>query len=605
MKFLSIFYIILVLFFTGCSVYHVEVEEQYHPNQKYTVDDDFDSLNLSEINKKIFMQDVERCRLKNKKIGKKYIFSVIKNKYDNLAKCLINSNDDLINTKIDKSTPLLIALKYDNKEMIRFIIAKDLNLSLEDYTYAALKNGYVDLSYKFFKKTYVLKYNDYALGLKEFSANNDLNLNICNLESNNKALNKFLSDIQSNGKLDISHYCKQNNYFTLLAFSKENPTYKSQQVKKELDTLLTNNALKSYKIALVYLNKHPNTTLALKVKKQLKFLMYKEIMKNNSLELAEVFLIKYPKSKSKNRILRKIYNLSSDSILLLEHYIKKYPNNKLLISRAKKRLEYLTYKSIMKNNSYELAKDFLIKYQNSQYKDQVFSKIKKIAIVKIKNQYFNKYDDLKWKGKINNYGWPVGKGDLHIERYIRGIDCTRGLFGTSCSAKLRLILDIHTTFLNGKFHKGIVSGYYTKYGWFQRTVSFDAYKYSFASINGLFDRIKQIIKDSESEFYKYGETQRQNSSSGSISIKHCHMERKADGSGNYKSCEVFVNGSFKTTVSAMPDNDDYQIDVYRHDSGVYFPNIHQLSYGNCGNKSNVDLNEAIYYSAECAINGHY
>ena len=90
-----------------------------------------------------------------------------------------------------------------------------------------------------------------------------------------------------------------------------------------------------------------------------------------------------------------------------------------------------------------------------------------------------------------------------------------------------------------------------------------------------------------------------------ISIKHCHMERKADNSGTYQSCEVFVNGNFNTTITAMSNGNDYQIDVYRHDSGLYFPNLHQLSYGSCGKKNNVNLNEAIYYSAKCAINGHY
>ena len=457
MKLFSIFYIILFLFFTGCSTYNVEVEEKYHPNQKYVIDDDFDSLNLNEIDKKIFMQDLDRCSIESETTAKKYIYDAIKNNDDNLAKCLINTKDNLINTQINNSTPLLIALESNNKEMIRFIIAKDLDLSLEDYTYAALKNGYADLSFKFFKKTYALNHNDYALGLKEFSVNNNLNIDVCNLEASNQALNKFLSDIQSNGKLDISYYCKKNNYFTLLAFSKENQTYKSQQVKKELDILLKNNALKSYKVALVYLKKYPNTVLASKVKNKLEYLMYDNIMKNNSYELAEKFMTKYPRSKYRNKILATIYKYSHDSIALLELYIKKYPINKALLLKAKDRLEYLKYEQVINNDSLALAREFLTNYPHSKHLLEVNKKIfiikKNQAMQEIKNNYFfNKWDSLYWSGNFDKDGWPDGEGTFYISKnLVKGNPIGRG--------KVDGEITVNVTFRNHQITKGKASAY--------------------------------------------------------------------------------------------------------------------------------------------------
>jgi len=299
------------------------------------------------------------------------------------------------------------------------------------------------------------------------------------------------------------------------------------------------------------------------------------------------------------------------------HLICKIENGELKIVSMKEAQNYneIIQKYLYQENFYKMKKtweyvsshwnlenleNFQERYPNSPYKKIVISGIHKYkcenVIEEIKNSFFDKNDYIEWQGKTDNNGWPTGKGKIYISRLK---DAKYSVF--SYYWKRFINYNIYTTFKHHKITKGYVSAYY-------RQIGTGAYKdnstnkYSFNGINDLYKQMKKA-KNTAWRNHEKIENIKKNGQK-SISIKHCHMEKNADGSGNYQSCEIFVNGSFNSIVTVSPnDNGYYQINI--NDIGLYFPNIHQLSYGDCGKKNNLNLSEAIYYSAKCDIDGHY
>jgi hypothetical protein len=237
---IKLFIVIFISFvLTGCVV---KVDNNYDENAKYSIDNDLTSDSLSDVNEKVFMQDIDRCQVNDLNLIKNYIIKSILKKYNPLAECLINSDVSIINEKIGQYTPLSAATTVNNQEIMKFILKqKTLDFKVIDYSYIFLKHGYVNLAYNAFKKTYINKYNDdYAIGLERFISKYPLiNINMCNNKPiKNKVLNVFFSDIKKEKPLDIEHYCVKNDYFKLKSFHYENINYRSNLVKKELYNLL-------------------------------------------------------------------------------------------------------------------------------------------------------------------------------------------------------------------------------------------------------------------------------------------------------------------------------------------------------------------------------
>jgi hypothetical protein len=130
-------------------------------------------------------------------------------------------------------------------------------------------------------------------------------------------------------------------------------------------------------------------------------------------------------------IWKKVKINKTNSISLMYQFLKKYPYNKYS-KNVQKKLEKTEYQIAMKNNSIYTLEKFKKKFPHSKYLVKIEKKILSLKHENVMKMLFAnlKGYSIDWNGKIDNEGWPVGKGYFHITKALQR---NKGLLWSSIS----------------------------------------------------------------------------------------------------------------------------------------------------------------------------
>ena len=113
-------------------------------------------------------------------------------------------------------------------------------------------------------------------------------------------------------------------------------------------------------------------------------LYFKEAMESNSIIKLEDFLVKYPNNLSRKDIIEKIHEIEYHRVVQLNNranyvdYVRKYPNSRF-ITEIKSKIESIDFYAIKLSNDLNGYYQFLIEYPYSSFKSELYSLFEPIA----------------------------------------------------------------------------------------------------------------------------------------------------------------------------------------------------------------------------------
>lgn len=128
-----------------------------------------------------------------------------------------------------------------------------------------------------------------------------------------------------------------------------------------------------------------------------------------------------------------------------------------LSGKEREVLEPYIYEDAIRKNTLTSLKAFKELYPNSPRISEVNLKIRNLKHKEILRKLiysYNKWDEVKWIGSIDKYGWPNGKGKFHLELSKSSYWAGKGL---------SLITEVHTQVKHHKILKGTVDSQITVY----------------------------------------------------------------------------------------------------------------------------------------------